>query len=93
VWSMKVKFRRGCWYDVRRSSEVVSVLESAADRVADAANGLSGAGDGGYMTGSRQGRRAPQGRWRTSVVTASAAAMVDDARNNTLLKSLDAGRI
>lgn len=89
---MKIKWRQGCWYDIRRMPGVISRAEQSAEAIAREANGLSGTGDGGYMTGSRQGRRAPQGRWRTSVVTATGPAVVDNARNNTLVKSMDAGK-
>lgn len=85
---MKIKFHKGVFYDIRRSPKVVSALEGCSERIAAAANSSSP----GYATGSQQGVRRPQGRWRTSVVTGTAEAMVDNARNNTLVKSMDAGK-
>lgn len=79
------------WYDIRRMQSVVSVLEGSAERIAAQAN--TSVSDGGYKTGSQQGRRAPQGRWRTSVVTGTAEAMADNGKHNTLVKSMDAGKI
>ncbi|MCH9731609.1 MAG: hypothetical protein K0U84_18365 [Actinomycetia bacterium] len=90
---MKIKWRKGAFYDVRRLPKVVATLERSAERIAEHANGMGGTGDGGYMTGSQQGRRAPQGRWRASVVTATGPTIVDNARNNTLVKSMDAGKL
>lgn len=73
-------------FDLRRSDGVVSDLDSRAQGVADRANA---SGKGTYAVGSQQGRRNPQGRWRTSVVTADAEAMIDNAKNNTLIRALD----
>jgi hypothetical protein len=65
---------------------VQSVLEKWSERVAANANRMSGTT--GYKTSSRAGRRNPQGRWRTTVITANYAAMRDNAKNNTLTKAL-----
>ena len=85
---MKIKWQKDALYDVRRLPTVVDMLEGIARGIAERANDTAGLGDGGYMTGSRQGARRPYGRWRTSVVTASAAAMIDNGENNTLLRSM-----
>ncbi|MBJ8342779.1 hypothetical protein JGU71_28205 [Antrihabitans sp. YC3-6] len=85
---MRIKWDPNAFYDLRRSPGVVSDLEERASRVQAAAGGS----EGGYETSSQQGVKSPQGRWRTSVVTATAEAMQDNATNNTLIRALDAGR-
>lgn len=78
------------FYDVRRMPEVVRLLEVAAQSVADKANDMAGTDE--YRIGSQQGRKAPQGRWRTSVVTAGNHAKRDNAKHDTLLKALESVR-
>lgn len=63
---------------------VVADLERRADLIAVAANA---SGDGEYATGSSSGGR----RGRSAVYTWDFRAMYDNARNHTLLRSLDAG--
>lgn len=84
--SVRIEWNTEAMYEIRRDPGVVAELESVAQEVADRANS---SGEGTYAVGSRQGRKNPQGRWRTSVVTADAKAMVDCAKNNTLIKALD----
>lgn len=81
--SVRIKFHPNALYDLRREPEVVAALESHAQDLADDANA---AGEGTYAVGSQQGVRNPQGRWRTSVVTADYKAMLDCAKNNTLIR-------
>lgn len=83
---MRIEWDPDAMYDIRRDPAVVAMLEAEAEKIADRANEL---GKGTYAVGSQQGRKNPQGRWRASVVTADAEAMVDCARNNTLLRVLD----
>lgn len=85
---IKIEWHRGAFYRLRSEPGVVSALEGWAERVADEANGLAGTGTGGYRTSSRQGARRPQGRWRTTVITATADVMEDNAANNTLIRAL-----
>lgn len=85
--TVEVRWKPGCWYNIRRMPELVALEEQIAENIASAANQMGGTGDG-YKTGSRQGRKNPQGRWRTSVVAASPHAARDNAKNNTLLKAL-----
>lgn len=73
------------YYALRSDPAVVGLLESHAERIASTANRL---GAGTYATSSRQGVRRPQGRWRTTVITADYAAIRDNAKNNTLIRSL-----
>lgn len=87
VWNMDA------FYQLRSSRPIQKKLESVAKKVAKAANSSAQLDDNkNYVVGSRQGSRRPAGRWRASVVTASGAAMKDNAKNHRLLRSLDAGR-
>lgn len=81
----EIEFDPGALYEVRSDPALVAREEALAQQVADRANTN---GKGTYAVGSRQGRKNPQGRWRTSVVTADAEAMADNARNNTLIRSM-----
>lgn len=84
----RIKWNVQGFYELRSEPGVVADLEARAEAVAAAA------GESGfhYETGSQQGAKKPQGRWRTSVVTADFDAILDNARHQTLLKALDAGR-
>jgi len=79
------------FYAIRSAPKVVAKEQEMAKKIADKANRDSGLVDG-YRTSSTQGRKKPQGRWRTTVITATAAAIEDNSKNNRLLRSLDAGR-
>ena len=83
--SVRIEWNTEAMPEIRRAPGVVAELESVAQEVADRANS---SGEGTYAVGSRQGRKNPQGRWRASVVTADAKAMLDNARNNTLIRAL-----
>ncbi|QSL99755.1 hypothetical protein SEA_ECLIPTUS_11 [Gordonia phage Ecliptus] len=84
---MKIEWNQAAFKDIRygRTSEIIGELESHAERVADAASSM---GEGQYETGSQPGRARPQGRHRTSVVTADYKAMRETARDNILLRAL-----
>lgn len=85
---MKIKWNTQAFYDLRSAPGVVAELESRAQQIASTANAR---GKGTYATGSRQGMRRPQGRWRATVVTADARAIVDNAKNHTLIRALGGG--
>ncbi|QSM00052.1 hypothetical protein SEA_CASHLINE_12 [Gordonia phage Cashline] len=84
--SVRLKFNIDGFYDLRRDPEIVGQEEAIAQQICDRANSI---GKGTYALGSRQGRKAPQGRWRTTVVTADARAMANNARNNTLIRAME----
>lgn len=87
---VKVKWKNGCWYEIRRMQALIDIEETIAEDVAARANQMAGSDDG-FKTGSRQGAKKPQGRWRTSVVAASPHAARHNAIHNTLIKALEAG--
>lgn len=84
----RVQFKPNAFYELRRSPGVVAELESRARRILAAAGGE----EAGYVMSSQQGARRPQGRWRTTVAAKSRKAKRQNAKNNTLLHALDAGR-
>lgn len=88
----RVKIKRKGLYDLRRAPGVTKRLLLIADTVAGRANqraGLAPLGpDRGYRVSSQQGAKRPQGRWRTTVITATNEARVDNAKNNTLIREL-----
>ena len=86
---MRIKWNVKGFYDLRREPGVVRDLESRAERIASSAEAT---GHGGYETSSQQGARKPQGRWRTTVITADAQAQRETAKNQHLLRNLDQGR-
>lgn len=88
---VRIEFKSGAFYKLRSEPGVRRDIDGRTRRVADAANSSSGLSDG-YRASSQQGARRPQGRWRGTVITATAAAIKDNARNHRLLRSLDAGR-
>lgn len=78
----RIVFRLAAFRAIRTAPRVRADLSRRARRVAAAA----GRGYVGVDT------ETPRNRARSAVVTATAAAEKDNARNNTLLRSLDAGR-
>ncbi|WP_155295527.1 hypothetical protein [Rhodococcoides fascians] len=80
-----IRFRPDAFYDVRRSPRVVAEVDSIA------ANGAAKAGPG-FSWHSQQGRRAPQGRWRSIIFPATFEARRRNARHNVLVRVLPALR-
>lgn len=78
---VKLDFHYDGFNDVRRDPKVAADLERRADAMAVAA------GDGYEVRTSESKSRA-----RAIVITATPEAMVDQARNHTLERSIDAGR-
>lgn len=76
----RIKWRVAGFRELRLEPGVIADLEERAEAVAAAA------GDG-YEASAMAGKN----RGRASVITADYAAMRDNAKNQTLLRSLDAG--
>jgi hypothetical protein len=87
----RVVFHPGAFYKLRSEPGVRRDISHRTNRIAEAANSAAGLQDG-YRASSQQGARRPQGRWRGTVITATAEAVQDNARHNRLLRSLHAGR-
>lgn len=85
---MRLVFKRDAMYDVRQQPKVRADLEQRAEAVAEACGGEAA----GYATSSTQGAKRPQGRWRTAVYTRNFAAILDNARNNTLVRKFGRAR-
>ena len=75
-------------FNLRSAPGVAGDLAARSQRVKAAAGGEAK----GYEASSAQGERRPQGRARSAVFTKTAEAMKDNAKNNTLIRALDAGR-
>ena len=87
--TIRVKHKVGGYYRLRSSGGVQAFLEGAAESVASRANAqLKGKGGKGFVTGSRQGAKRPQGRWRTSVAAVSPYAKRANAKRNILIRAL-----
>ena len=82
---MRIVWNPNALYEVRSDPALVALEVAEAQKVADRASSI---GKGTYVVGSRQGRKAPQGRWRTTVVTADAKAMANNAKRNTLIRAM-----
>ncbi|MGP5219498.1 hypothetical protein [Arthrobacter rhombi] len=78
----KVKINSAAARKILTSKKVVDDLGERAERIR-AACGLDG-----YMAESKAGNQ----RARAAVFTGDAEAILDNARNNTLLKNIDRGR-
>ena len=86
-----LKHNKEAYYQLRSAPGVRADVERRLAAIAKKANDDSGLADG-YRTSSVQGRKKPQGRWRGTVITATAKAIKDNAKTQRLLRSLDAGR-
>jgi hypothetical protein len=78
----KIKLNNAAFRELRTSEAVQADLAERAKRIADAAGEGFEVGDG----------EAARNRARASVVAVTAQAQAENARNNTLLRALDAGR-
>lgn len=76
---MDIKWNRSTFLEIARHPEVASRIDAAAARVAAAAGE-------GYEAGQWQGVY----RRRASVITATPRAMVDNRKNNTLARAMNA---
>lgn len=90
---IKVKINNQGFYNLRRDPGLVSKMERGAQSVASQSMSQAQAAghDANYAVGSVQGARKPQGRWRVSIITANAAAMVDNHYYQRILKNMRKG--
>lgn len=77
----KIKWRRAAFPELRNEPGVLADLQERADAIAAAA------GDGYESRPAEAGVE----RGRAAVLTGTAEARIDNARNQTLIRSLDAG--
>lgn len=87
----RVVFHPGAFFKLRTEPGVQRDIDRRTRRIADAANSSAGL-ENDYRTSGQIGARRPSGRYRGTVITATARAMRDNAKNHRLLRSLDAGR-
>lgn len=84
---VNIKWKTGAFYKLRSEPGVQEALEELASAIASRANSMAKTKNG-FRTSSQQGARRPQGRWRTTVITATAEAMAKNAKHNTLLNAM-----
>ena len=77
---MKIKYNIKAFEEIRRLHAVAAEVDSRAARIADAC------GDG-YESSPYEGKS----RHRASVITTNYKAARDNAKNNTLLRNINAG--
>ena len=82
----KIKFNRGAIRSLMNEAAVAADLESRAKRVAEAANSESSWG--GYFSALSTGGIRPHAK----VWNVKKGASDDEARNNRMIRALDAGR-
>lgn len=80
----KIKWNLPAFAQLRNEPGVLNDLEERAEAIAAAA------GDG-YESRPAEAGKGKKGRGRAAVLTGNAAARRDNAKNQTLLRSLDAG--
>lgn len=78
------------FYALRSDPKLRKELERRAEAVAAGCNKDLGAE--GFLTGSIQGAKRPQGRWQASVFTATAEAMNHQRKHKTIERNIDRGR-
>lgn len=76
------------YHAVRTAPGTVADLERRGRAVLSAAGGRLA----GFSMRSRQGKKNPQGRHRVTVAAVTKKAKRTNARENTLIQALDAGR-
>ena len=78
---MRIKWRVAGFREVRRSPEALAAVRRRAQRIADASGE-------GYVAEAAVGAN----RVRAAVITGDFAAILDNARYNTLVRNFDRGR-
>ena len=86
---VRVKFKKGSRFQIRKSPKVVQYLETVGTMLMDDANGTLDEGEGYRMSSSR-GINYPYGRWMVNVYTSSNHAKNSNAKHQTLIRMLKA---
>jgi len=82
----QIVWKRGCWRKLRSEPGVQRALEQTAKRIANSCNRAARTDE--FKVSSQMGASRPQGRWRTTVITAGVHAARHNAKYNTLLKHM-----
>lgn len=85
---IRVKWNNDGLYELRSCPGVQRDLEARGRRILEAAGGEAK----GYKLDSRQGLRKPQGRWRVTVAAVGRYAKRSNAKHNSLINALPAGK-
>lgn len=80
----RIKWNIRAFAELRNEPGVLNDLQERAEAIADAAGE-------GYESRPAEAGEGKQGRGRAAVLTGTADARADNAKNQTLLRSLDAG--
>ena len=80
----KIKWNIPAFAELRNAPGVLDDLQERADAIANAAGE-------GYESRPAEAGKGKRGRGRAAVLTADFNAVRDNAKNQTLLRSLDAG--
>lgn len=80
----RIKWNIPAFSEIRNAPGVLDDLQERADAIANAAGE-------GYESRPAEAGEGKSGRGRAAVLTATAEARADNARSQTLLRSLDAG--
>lgn len=91
--AINIKWKNGCWYELRRQQGVRTALERTAKRIANECNRQAGTDE--FKVSSQQGAKRNKGRWRTTVITAGRHAARHNAKHQTLIKNMqqEGGRL
>lgn len=89
----RVRLNNRGFRKIRSAPGLIRKIDHITGGIADRCNDHLESDDrGGYKTSSVEGAARPQGRHRGTVITASQAAIEDNANNNTLLKEFYSAR-
>lgn len=86
--NVEITWNLAAFKEIRRSPGVRADLERRGRQVLDACGGEAE----GYGMTSHQGDARPEGRWQIEVFTKTPEAMVENARDNTLVRNFKAAR-
>ncbi|MGW3545894.1 hypothetical protein ACWDNI_35880 [Nocardia niigatensis] len=83
-----LKINKKGLHELRSAPGVQAELKRRGQAVLEECGGEAA----GYMLSSFQGKKKPQGRWHVNIFTATPRAMVDNMKNNTLVRAFGAAR-